>query len=343
MLWNNETGVVIGESGIFLGKNYVKLLFPAEKIIQVYNPTLDVVYEKGKDFSHVPGTDILYVNPNSKIPVLPENAQHPDPETAILYPNEGANAIEGGPDGKLLLFSAHNFYAGKQILIDYKAVDRTVFPDNPTLKSGQLPRFTGLLKVGKDVSITLIGDSISEGLNSTKKMNCPPYAPPYIELFAQWLEKQFSVSVDLRNKAISGTGCTHAFEIEDRWLAEPTDLLVIAYGMNDFARMDAGKYRMTVQRIIDKMRNAHPDTEYLLVTSMSGNTLWKRLPAGADALFAGELKKLESQTIAIADVNSFWNDVLKQKDFYDLTGNGVNHPNDFGYRIYAKVLLDLFR
>jgi hypothetical protein len=27
-----------------------------------------------------------------------------------------------------------------------------------------------------------------------------------------------------------------------------------------------------------------------------------------------------------------------QKQYWDLTGNGVNHPNDFCHRIYAQVL-----
>lgn len=29
---------------------------------------------------------------------------------------------------------------------------------------------------------------------------------------------------------------------------------------------------------------------------------------------------------------------MKAKNFLDLTGNGVNHPNDFGHRVYARVL-----
>jgi hypothetical protein len=33
--------------------------------------------------------------------------------------------------------------------------------------------------------------------------------------------------------------------------------------------------------------------------------------------------------------------LLKRKSFYDLTGNGVNHPNDFGHCVYAQTLLAL--
>ncbi len=43
----------------------------------------------------------------------------------------------------------------------------------------------------------------------------------------------------------------------------------------------------------------------------------------------------------LADVTSLWRDVLTRKGVYALTGNGVNHPNDFGHRLYAQVILSL--
>jgi hypothetical protein len=40
-------------------------------------------------------------------------------------------------------------------------------------------------------------------------------------------------------------------------------------------------------------------------------------------------------------MTSLWADLLKRKAWHDLTGNGVNHPNDFGHRLYAQVILGL--
>ena len=31
--------------------------------------------------------------------------------------------------------------------------------------------------------------------------------------------------------------------------------------------------------------------------------------------------------------------MLKNKHDLDLTGNGLNHPNDFGHRLYAQAIL----
>jgi hypothetical protein len=40
-------------------------------------------------------------------------------------------------------------------------------------------------------------------------------------------------------------------------------------------------------------------------------------------------------------MTSIWTEFLERKHDWDLTGNGVNHPNDFGHRVYAQVLSTL--
>lgn len=48
--------------------------------------------------------------------------------------------------------------------------------------------------------------------------------------------------------------------------------------------------------------------------------------------FAGILEKWTAQEkIVYADVYSVWQFVFERKGFFALTGNGVNHPNDFGH------------
>jgi len=43
----------------------------------------------------------------------------------------------------------------------------------------------------------------------------------------------------------------------------------------------------------------------------------------------------------VADLTSIWNGFLELKHEWDQTGNGVNHPNDFGHRVYAQVITTL--
>jgi hypothetical protein len=62
----------------------------------------------------------------------------------------------------------------------------------------------------------------------------------------------------------------------------------------------------------------------------------ERFPAYRDALAT-----LCGAGAALADVTSMWTDLLARKGVHDLTGNGINHPNDFGHRVYAQVILGL--
>ena len=136
-LWEKETGIINGEPGMFFGENPVRLLFPAEKILRVSCPALGTVYREGVDFTHEPGSDLLFRTPGSAIPVLPERAVHPDPETAIVYPGEGANAVSNGPGKELFLFDNKSFFAEHQAVIDYQT-DCRDFPVLPRLLPPEL-------------------------------------------------------------------------------------------------------------------------------------------------------------------------------------------------------------
>ena len=50
------------------------------------------------------------------------------------------------------------------------------------------------------------------------------------------------------------------------------------------------------------------------------------------------IKTLESPQTAVADVWSVASYMLQTKRYCDITGNHVNHPNDFMVRIYAQVV-----
>ena len=77
---------------------------------------------------------------------------------------------------------------------------------------------------------------------------------------------------------------------------------------------------------------------------MSGNPLWIPTVPGNDEIYANNIRSFvakANENIALADVAKAWKLFLTRKNFYDLTGNGVNHPNDYGHRIYASVILEL--
>lgn len=344
LIWDCNTRRVHGESCMFAGKETASLLFPAEKILRGLQPGSAREYLPGRDYSFVKGNSVICRTQGSALPFLTAGELSPAPEHAILYPEENNNAITGGPGGTLLRFDNRDFFSRVQIEVDYVA-EEIDFPVVPDRQTERLPRFRRKLKEGKSLTIALVGDSISEGYNATGFVKVPPFTQPWIEQFSNSLAARFGTRNVLRNCGVNGGGSSSAFRNGERWLLPGTDLLIVAYGMNDFMSLAATQYIENIVHILEEMRKVSPETEFLLVTSMSGNPIWRGSAPGPDRVFAEALRDYVLCTdcsIALADVFSIWQETVRRKGFYSMTGNGVNHPNDFGHRLYASVLLDLF-
>ena len=117
--------------------------------------------------------------------------------------------------------------------------------------------------------------------------------------------------------------------------AEKPDLVFLAFGMND-----GGGYDTKMTKMRDDVMAANPDADVVLVAPMTMNPLF----AGADGFLwkAKFLGGLVRPNVALADVATPWIEILKKKNYSDISGNNVNHPNDFGHRLYAHVILELF-
>ncbi|MCI5778712.1 MAG: SGNH/GDSL hydrolase family protein [Lentisphaeria bacterium] len=330
------------ESGMFAGSDVVKLMFPAEKLLGVTSHVPGTVYEEGRDFTHAPGSAEIRLVPGSRIPYFPESALHPT-ENLRIHPVPDANAIRNAVDGGYLLYNNWEFFTEHQVDISYIAKNVDLHPALPR-QLDRLPRFREKLAKGEPVRVTLIGDSISQGYNSTKFIGREPFMPCYMELICNELQFKTKTPVNLQNLAITSTGITRAQENKDKYLPNRPDLLAVAYGMNNMAAMPADEFIGHMDDVIAESRAANPHTEYLIITFMTGNPLWKPTVPGPDAVYADAMRKYVAGKdchFALADVQKVWRMFLERKSFYDLSGNGVNHPNDYGHRIYASVILDM--
>lgn len=340
-------GVMKGESCMFAASEEVRLLFPAESVLRVAIPASGMAFEAGKDFYHEPGSAVISRLPGSAIPCTPESELYPDDAHSILYDAEkrpDANAIRGRVGGGNLIFGRGPWFSLHQIEVDYRPVHQQ-FP--PLLKPQleRLPRFRRRLAAGEPLTVSFIGDSITQGWNATGFMRTPPFRSPYAEQVASALEQDFGCRVTLNNFAIGGTGCRQAADIREKWINAGSDLLVVAYGMNDFHNMTAEQFIAVLDSILADCRAESPETEFVLVNSMTGNPEWEHTPMEKSREFSDALQQYAASApadAALTDVRAVWTEVLRRKAFYDLTGNGVNHPNDFGHRLYAAVFRALF-
>lgn len=342
-LWDRRNRFILQESGMFAGRDEVRLLFPAEAVFRVFIPASGEEFVAGRDFEYIPETASLRRIPGGRIPFLPQEALRPG-EDVPCDPHPRARAVADAVDGGRWLFDNGNFFAEHQISVDYRAEYIDFDPELPA-QSERLPAFRKKLSVpGSEIRITLIGDSISEGFNATAFTRGEPFAPPYIDQTVRYLADRFQVGITRFNRAVEGTGCAFALEHPQLWTEDSPDLLIIAYGMNEFAKSTPEKFVDSEARLIDMARQHAPDCEVVLVTSMTGHPLWKPTIPGPDAAFAAAMREFVAASeagIALADVQKVWKMLLKRKDFYDLSGNGVNHPNDYGHRVYASVLAQL--
>ena len=60
---------------------------------------------------------------------------------------------------------------------------------------------------------------------------------------------------------------------------------------------------------------------------------------GNQIKFAEKLLELETEGVVVANMTRLHQDLLKRKNYADMTGNNINHPNDYLARVYAQVLL----
>ena len=330
---------IYGESCIFIGTaGEAALCFQAEKILRVYNAVNGKEYIENVDFEFK--NNRFRRLKGSSMPFFPEEDIFPDAEHAILPPEKNYNALAGGTKGRFVRFDNLDYFAKTQFEVDYEIKDFDLLPVD--CQKGKLPQFCNILRNRKNLKITLIGDSISEGLNASGYHNFAPFSPPYIDWFGFGLQKKYGVKVEICNHGVNGSGCDSAFDLQDLWTADAPDLMIIAYGMNDFSRMNADEFVNILSKIRRIMKEKNPQTEFLFIASMSGNPDWERTKPGRDAEFAARLIEFVSEypDCAVCDMYRAYGELQRRKGFFAVSGNGVNHPNDFGHRFYASILLE---
>jgi lysophospholipase L1-like esterase len=171
-------------------------------------------------------------------------------------------------------------------------------------------------------------------------------------LVCDWLSKTYDADVTRLNKAQGGwttkQGMDNFIGGENRVgpYLEEIDLLIIAFGAND-PRISDEVYRSQIKAMMDMYLEVNPDGNILLVSPFVFNqqtTNWYINQYRFEGLL--EQNKAEYATsgkcsnVSVAKVYSFFKGVCDTgKRSRDYLGNNINHPNDFGVRIYAQVVL----
>lgn len=322
-----------------------KLLFPSAKILEVRSADGLRKFQEGTDYvsdgrqlkradsSSIPflkSSDLFM--PKGSRPVWRGGAQ---PAVPCALPHK-----VGDPETHLLFDNGHWFH-DQQVEVSYERADQGWDGPVPQFDSSRLPKTVARLKAKQKLTICMSGDSITYGLNASGLVGAAPYMPMYPDLVAGQLRLTYGADVSLFNRAVGGWRVPNGLSDLDKLLEHQPDLVVIAYGMNDVGSRNPEGYRDGIGQMIARIKGARPDAEVILVATMLGNDQWTHTPRDMFPKYRDALKSLCTEGIAMADLTSLWTEMLRRKRDCDLTGNGVNHPSDFGHRVYASAILSL--
>ncbi|MCA9135815.1 MAG: SGNH/GDSL hydrolase family protein [Planctomycetales bacterium] len=332
--WSSD--VITDEPILFVrdiqtGESRGTVLFPIDQVIAVRSSAGDVQYTQGVDYRFDRGSSELVVPPGSRIvTVAASDLRRPaNSQKHRLTHRDGNGEI---------MFGAKLEYHQIQTHVTYRK-SRSDWPlEMPRFDAATLPKTLKKLRDGEALSIVLLGDSISTGCNASSWGGGAPFQPAYQDLLVQHLQSRYKSNVSLKNLAVGGTSTPWGITMVETVLENRPDLVILAFGMNDSAGRTPKEYGDNIATIIERTRASAPETEFILIASMLGNRDWTLLKHDVFPQYRDKLAALCNQGVALADMTSVWEEFLKRKKDADLTGNGVNHPNDFGHRVYAQVL-----
>lgn len=294
-----------------------------------------VEYVAGKDFEWVPGTRLIVLTPGCRIPWRDEAELLPPPGTP--------DSIMGSRDGKRhLLYGEGHFFHDQQVLADYEPAEAWSGP-LPAADVTGLARTLARLRARQPVKLVLLGDSISTGANASGTVDAPPRLPAYHDQVVAGLKQRFGGPITLCNLSVGGMSAPWGVEQLSRAIAEAPDLFIIAFGMNDASsRCGPAAFGALIDRMRRAMQAARPQCDVIVVSTMTANPEWCYAAPALYQAYRDVLRGLRQPGVAAADVTTIWSWLVGRKHYLDLSGNGVNHPNDFGHRVYAETILALF-
>jgi lysophospholipase L1-like esterase len=291
-----------------------RLMYQPSRIISVQNYGWAAHYAEGKDYT-VDGR-ALTCTPSSRMPQV-----------------RADDLLKGE--------FKWNVMGGKQVMVTYEHDDTWNHPD-PSYVGDSLPHAMEKLKAHGPLTIVAYGDSITHGYGESRLSHIPPFLPPWPELFVHRLETIYQDQhIQLYNSSQSGATSKWGKEFAGRMVASLNpDLVLIAFGQNDFWSIPPNAFATNIADIIQTVRRMNPKAEFLLISTLrydpayTTNALyWKRVGE-----YARKLKAMAGPGVQFADLTAISEWVYAAKKPGDCLNDPL-HPNDYFARWYAQSLV----
>lgn len=307
-----------------------RLLFKAKKILSVKDTYLQKEYKKRRDWKYRNGKIIL--TKKSTAPYFTRN------ELVFDQKKEGIS-LRGKKEGSFVLFSEKGLLQSRQLAVTYikKKTDEWEGAV-PAYAENLLPGTLNKLKTGQSLKIVFYGNSIETGANSSITLNQSPYLPTWTEMIVYNLQNHYSSPIRFKNVSKGGMSAKWGLENTDTLVnRENPDLAIIGFGMNDgTGKVPPDTFITRIKGIIQAVRSANPHCEFIVIATMLANP--EAIHSQIQQEYLAPVKALTTKGVAVADMTSIHGELLKHKAYQDMTGNNINHPNDYLARWYAQVI-----
>ena len=334
------------DDSVYIGGN---LLYAPTEILKVTSSEGTLLYEINKDYE-LEGSKIIRTK-NSLIPFLSRDLY------CRPYIEEADTAWIRLADQKryIKVFPEITNY---QVLVTYRH-DGQWSGSVPCDQSALLPHSLKKLTTKESFRLVFYGDSITAGWEASGydetvidmvtlkelhiKNSKSPFMPAWAELVTATLKSHYNHTNIIKiNRGAGGStsswGSEHAAALVNH---QQPDLVILAFGMNNM-QVKPDKYKNDILRIITTIRSANPNCEFLLLSPMIPNPeiygfMDNKLSEHQQCLY---LIQQSLPGIAVAPVHTLFLDLVQRnKHYLELTGNCINHPNDFSIRAYAQTIL----
>lgn len=345
--------VIYNEQTMAVRKNdeiEIDLLFAPEKVLAVYNWSLETKYEEGKDY--ILKDNELVLTEDSRIPVFDDTWAYGQNIPQAYEKIDGADVTENrytlldgqdeqGNSVSLTYTEGHLIY-GNYIHVSY-VYDPAEFDYSAVCKyENKLPLLKEKLNKQNNIKMMILGDSVSEGCSASGTWGNVPYCPFYGELVRAELERVYGIKIDLSNISVGGKTSSWGCELPQKSAIREykPDFLVIGFGMNDFkSQVSVEKFIDNIDEIVSVAKSANENCSILLLHTFPANPKYIQPQVIADA--GKEYRNYAEGEINVAYVSIFelGMNFLKAKEYYEISASNINHPNDFMHRCYAMNIL----
>ena len=336
--WEKE--IIERETVVFIerdGKRAGRLAFSPKRIISITDGAGNS-YEVGRDFI-LDGDEVLALRNTSKY-IREEWLFNQD------VPDDVETESERYKIRSCMLASPTYLY-DTFYFVTYERGEVRNMP-LPVPSDVHLPLTHERLKNGK-LHLVLYGDSISNAANSSYNMQKPNAEPCWWEQAKQNIEALYGAEVVIHNYSRSGYGADWGNEaVEEKFTGEEAHLVLLAFGMNDgSANVSQSHFAQNLREIMAKIQATVQNSdgkgiEFILISTPLPN------PASTECnrmqpQYADVAQSLVKVGVAHLNMTALWKWLIDRKEYCEISGNNLNHPNDFTYRFYGDGLGETFR